>query len=234
MQLLRSENGADLDQWEVVVGDGLYHAPSEAPVNPSDIATISSGSASAVRANISNRRIMAHNITFKRIIDTSALTSYQEAGYQFRLPYTISTGNTDYNGQTVEGGLFIWDGQNTQLDYGLAFQWVINPWDPAFKTINYWAGTGWQPLTVLEPDTNYHTVGYKLDMVGKTAWLILDGTQYPQNIFSETPKTGWGIEVASRFQAETISIFPSSVGSVPGQEVSFKNWNWDWYQSGSV
>ncbi|MGB3463771.1 MAG: hypothetical protein WBA74_00800 [Cyclobacteriaceae bacterium] len=234
MQLIRSDIGTDLTGWEVVVGDGLYHAPGEQPVNETDLSTNNLGADSLLVANVSGRRIMAHNITFKRYIDTAAMNSYQEASYKFQLPYAISTANTNFNGQTVEGGLFIWDGLNTQLDYGLAFQWVINPWDPNYKAINIWIGTGWQYLTDLEPDVNFHSIGYKLDMNNQTAFLSIDGNEFSQNVFSSTPKTGWGSEVASRFQAETISIFPASSGSVPRQEVKFKDWKWEWFVANTI
>jgi hypothetical protein len=33
-------------------------------------------------------------------------------------------------GQTVEGGLFVWDVLQTKLDYGAAFHWIVNPRSP--------------------------------------------------------------------------------------------------------
>jgi len=228
MPITRSENGTNLSAWTVVLGDGNYNDPSEPPVSASDISTVNRTNHSILKANIHNRRIMAHNITYHKIVDPDAMTDTHLAEYKFKLPYTISTSNTDFNGQTVEGGLFVWDGANTELDYGLAFQWVINPWDPNYKDIRYWDGNTWQPLGSLVPDNNYHTIGFSLDIPSEEAYLTIDGVGFAINVFSETTKTGWSNIVEARFQAETISIFPPETGSIPKQKVNFKNWSWEW------
>ncbi|MEM6829009.1 MAG: hypothetical protein AAF551_00745 [Bacteroidota bacterium] len=230
MPVTRSESGVNLSTWEVVVGDGLYHASGEAPVNDGDIKTVHRTRKSVLKANILNRRIMAHNITFRRIFDAVAMTDRHVAKYRFKIPYIISTANIDRNGQTVEGGLFVWDGPATRLDYGLAFQWVTNPWDPAYKQLSYWDGNGWSDLGVsLEPDTRYHDVTYELDIPNAEAFLTIDGIRFNQNIFSQTPKApDWGTDVEARFQAETISLFPAETGPVPLQRINFKNWSWEW------
>ena len=140
-----------------------------------------------------------------------------------------SASNLDFNGQTVEGGLFVWDGFATQLDYGLAFQWVINPFDVDYKKIRYWDGSNWQSLGVnLDPDNKYHTIEFHLDISNYEAYLTIDNITYPQNVFSETPKIGFGATVDARFQAETISIFPPELGTIPSQKVNFKDWSWKW------
>ena len=228
MAIIRSESGANLNNWTLVVGDGLYHHPSEAPVQLSDIKTIDQTNHSVVKANVDARRIMAHNITYHKVVDNVALTCTHTASYKFKMPYTISTGNTDFNGQTVEGGLFVWDGATAELDFGLAFQWVINPWDPNYKAFRCWDGSGWVTLGSLNPDTAYHTVDFELDIQNQEAFISLDGFKFAQNVFSSTPKTGWSAMVEARFQAETISIFPAPTGTVPKQKVHFKDWTWDW------
>jgi hypothetical protein len=144
------------------------------------------------------------------------------------LPYIPSTSNTDFNGQTIEGGLFVWDGTNTKLDYGLAFQWVINPWDSDFKDIRIWKGSSWEKIGTLEPDTIFHSVKFNLDIPEKTAGFTLDENQYQRNIFSDTSKTGWGTEIAARLQAEIISIYPPLSGFTPSHKAYFKDWYWLW------
>ena len=228
MPILRSESGVNFDNWTVVIGDGNYTAPGEPPVNSNDISTVNKTNHSVLKANVLNRRIMVHNITYHKIVDDDAMTCLHTAKYKFKMPYTISTANTDFNGQTVEGGLFVWDGPDTELDYGLAFQWVINPWDANYKSFRYWDGSTWQALGTLEPDTQYHTVEFELDIPNEEAYLTLDGFTFLNNVFSATTKTGWSSIIEARFQAETISIFPPATGSVPLQKVNFKDWEWEW------
>lgn len=229
MPVIVSESGSNLNNWLTIVGDGNYNAPGEAPVSLSDMSRVDKTNRSILKANTHNRRIMAHNLTYHKIVDSSAMTSVHEAEYKFKLPYVISTANTDFNGQTVEGGLFVWDGPDTQLDYGLAFQWIINPWDSNYKAIMYWDGIAWQSLGTLEPDTSYHTIKFSLDIPNETAYLTVDGVGFTQNIFSSTTKTGWSSIIEARFQAETISIYPPATGPVPKQKVNFKDWQWEWF-----
>lgn len=228
MSIIKSLSGANLSNWITVVGDGNYNPPGVAPVNALDISCDNTPDSSFVKSNILKRQIMAHNITYYKDVDVAALTCVHHAKYTFQLPYVVSTGNTDYNGQTVEGGLFVWDGPDTQLDYGLAFQWVINPWDPNFKSLRFWNGTSWDYLDVLEPDTNTHVVEFVLDIINQTATLSIDGTTYTQNVFSSTTKVGWGSSVDARLQAEVISIFPGPSGPYLEQKVLFKDWEWEW------
>src|SRR3990172_6962638 len=56
--LERDYQGSDLEGWEVVVGDGIYNAPGEAPVNADDIESENYGGYSEIRANIQTRRVM--------------------------------------------------------------------------------------------------------------------------------------------------------------------------------
>jgi len=228
MSIIKSENGINLSNWTTILGDGNYAAPGAPPVNNNDVSIKNKIDSSVLKANILNRRIMAHNLTYHKITDPDAMTSLHEAEYQFKLPYVISTTNSDFNGQTIEGGLFVWDGPETKLDYGIAFQWVINPWDPNYKSVRYWDGSNWQILGSLEPDTDYHTISFSLDITNETAYITLDDFTYTKNIFSVTPKIGWGNTVDARFQAETISIYPPTTGTIPSQKVNFKNWSWEW------
>ena len=229
MPITRFESGTNLNNWIVSFGDGNYVAPGETPVSITDIKTVNRTKKSTLKANVLNRRIMAHNITYHKIVDSTAMTDTHVASYKMKIPYVISTSNVDFNGQTVEGGLFVWDGLATQLDYGLAFQWVINPFDVDYKKIRYWDGSNWQSLGVnLDPDNKYHTIEFHLDIPNSEAYLTIDNITYPQNVFSETPKIGFGTTVDARFQAETISIFPPELGTIPSQKVNFKDWSWKW------
>ncbi|WP_075602100.1 hypothetical protein [Saccharicrinis aurantiacus] len=229
MTVTRFEKGTNLENWIVNVGDGNYSLPPEPEVDINDMCTVDNQSESVLKANVLNRRVMAHNITFKRIVDPAGLTDNHFAKYKFKLPYSISTANTDYNGQTVEGGLFVWDGPDTELDYGLAFQWVINPWDPRYKALLYWNGEGWDEMGVnLEPSDEYCEVEFTLNIPNREAYIKIDNEPFNQNVFSETPKVGWGNTVDARLQTEIISIYPSATGTVPTHEVAFKDWEWEW------
>ncbi len=229
MSIIRNESGSNLSIWTTVLGDGNYHNPSVPPVTIDDIKRVDETAFSILEANIHNRRIMAHNISFNRITDPQALTCVHKAKYNFKLPYLPSTGQINFNGQTIEGGLFVWDGVTAQLDYGLAFQWIINPWDPNYKKLFFWNGSSWTSFnTNLEPDTQFHEIEFTLDIPNANATIKLDGVPFVQNVFSITPKTGWGTTVDARFQAETISIFPPETGPIPMQKVDFKDWEWNW------
>src|SRR6185503_13029848 len=80
-------NGKDLEGWTVDLGDALYARLGEAPVDLTDIETAHLRKYSELSANIKRRIIMAHNVTFKRIIDENVLRYSHECAYQFRLPY---------------------------------------------------------------------------------------------------------------------------------------------------
>jgi hypothetical protein len=230
----RDYQGADFTGWEVVVGDGLYTVPGEPSVTPDDIETIHYGSYSELRANIQVRDIMAHNITFKRVIDETAFDFVHTCQYMFRLPYLPATGNSDLNPQTVEGGLFIWDGGDTRLDYGLAFQWMLNPWggsDFEFGDLRCWTDRNdgsWERVGYLEPDTAWHTINLVFDFRRETTALLIDGSHFPCQ-FTATPKAAsWGTETAARLQAEIISIYPEGVGDGRLHKTHFKDWTWTW------
>jgi hypothetical protein len=225
---LIDESGSNLQNWEIALGDGIYNTAGEVPVTINDIITNNYNGYSELKANTANRRIQAHNITFKRIIDVNALNCRHEAGFSFKLPYLPSTINSEFNGQTLEGGLFVWDGANAKKDFGLAFQWIINPWNTDFKDVKIWSGTGWDKIGTLTPDTLYHSVKFNLDIKNQIASFTIDDFQYKKNCFSETTKTGWGSEIAARLQTEIISIYPSITGFTPSHKAYFKDWYWKW------
>ena len=226
--------GSDFSGWETVLGDGIYAAPGEGPLDESDVETIHYGNHSELRANVQPRNIMAHNITYKRIIDENAFEYIYTGGYQFRLPYMPATDNQELNGQTLEGGMFVWDGGDTRLDYGLAFQWMLNPFgdnDFNIGDLRCWTdidGEKWQTVGHLPPDTNWHTVLMVLDVRRQTTALTIDGDHFPCR-FTATPKPAtWGTETAPGLQAEIISMYPGEQGFGTLHKAEFRDWFWKW------
>jgi len=236
-------SGTNLKGWKWELGDALCpplippeppappRCPGEAPVDITDIKTVHRDYYSELRANIKRRVIMAHNVTYRRIISEKMLLYSHVCVYQFRLPYLPRPVVTDlWNAQTLEGGLFVWDGANTRLDYGTAFQWDINPWRSEFGDIRTWTANGgpgqWVKVGHLKPDTRWHGVKMVVNMPLQTAALLVDGIQYPAE-FSKTSKPdSWGPEVAARLQAEIISIDPEPSGQRAAHKARFRNWKW--------
>ena len=79
--------GTDLAEWAVAVGDGVWAAAGEAPVAAGDIATVHLGDCSELRANVSGRRVEAHNITHQSVVDARATHYVHTVEYDFRIPY---------------------------------------------------------------------------------------------------------------------------------------------------
>ncbi|MFI7597531.1 hypothetical protein [Actinoplanes sp. NPDC049681] len=224
-----TESGTDLTGWTTVVGDGVYAAAGQAPVSSADIAVENDGADSRLRANVLNRGVMAHVISFKRVTDESMMKTVHRAGFSFQLPYVPSTAGGSRNAQTVEGGLFVWDGVDTRVDHGTAFQWVLNPWQPNFGQILVWTsadGGSWAPGGYLEPDTAWHDVSFMVDPVKQKVQLIIDGVNLKAP-YSQTPKDGWGTDVSARLQVEAISVFPGANATwAPQHEVLVRDWRW--------
>lgn len=223
--------GADLTDWNTVVGDGLYVAPGQAPISENDIETVNYGTHSELHANVLKRGIMAHNIAFSRVIDDQAFNYTHLCEYQFRLPYLPQTNNWDLNAQTLEASIFIWDGGDTRLDYGMAFQWILNPWMSSFGDIWCWTGTNggqWAPSGYLAPDTEWHTVSMVYDHQLQATSLLIDGNAFAC-AYSAIPKAAsWGTETAARLSAEIISIYPGEQSTGPMHTAEFRNWSWTW------
>jgi len=224
-------SGRDFEGWTVELGDGLYFRPEEElPVDITDIETGHLGKYSELRANIKRRIIMAHNVTYKRITDENVMHLSHKCAYQFRLPYLPRPVVTDeWNAQTLEGGFFVWDGANTRLDYGTAFQWDLNPWGD-FGVVRIWTADGgagqWVTAGQLTPDTNWHRVKMVVDVSAETATLEIDDTHYSADLSKTSKPDSWGTEVAARLQAEIISIYPESSGIRATHKSQFRNWKW--------
>ncbi|MGB9872861.1 MAG: hypothetical protein ACPLYD_14545, partial [Anaerolineae bacterium] len=232
----RLYQGTNFAGWEIVVGDGIYVAPGEPPVNLNDIQTVHYSVHSELRANVQHRRIMAHNITFKRIIDDFAFQYVHTCGFKFRLPYVPSTDNFELNAQTLEGGLFVWDGRGTRLDYGLGFQWLLNPWMSNFGEIRAWRdidGGQWESVGYLKPDTLWHEIRFTVDFRKETTSVKIDDVRYPSCFTAISRPDYWGPEVAARLQAEIVSVYPEPSGIRAVHKAEFKDWTWAWEFSGS-
>jgi len=227
----REYQGTNFTGWDIVVGDGIYAAPGEPPVSLNDIQTIHYSTYSELRANVQRRRIMAHNITFKRIIDEFAFQYVHLCRLKFRLPYIPSTDNFDLNAQTLEGGLFVWDGRSTRLDYGLGFQWLLNPWMSNFGEVRSWRDTNggeWESVGYLQPDTEWHELRIVVDFYRETNSLQIDSIRYPRCFTATSKPEAWGTEIAARFQAEIISVYPEPLGIRAIHKAEFRDWIWTW------
>jgi hypothetical protein len=222
----RAYQGVNLSAWEVVVGDAT--SPCKPQVGINNIETIHFTDYSEVRANTrAQKDMMAHNITFKRFFDDHVLDFVHVCEYKFRLPYQPATGNTDFNGQTVEGHIGLWDGQTSKRLRSVAYQWIVNPhW--IIGTIQCWTPRGWQPVGTVPIDTQWHTIRMVIDPLRETTSLQIDTNYFP-SCFVEEPKLNFGSDVSAVFAAEAVSIDPGAQcnGGMP-HKVQFKDWTWTW------
>ena len=230
----RKYKGNNLAGWEVAVGDAIYARTGEDPVSLADLETVHEDDYSELRANIQNRIIMAHNITFKRIINPRARKFIHTCTYDFRVPYLpVPDISASLNAQTLEGGFFVWDGADTRLDYGLAFQWSLNPWNE-FGFIRTWTdrdGGKWVNAGELAPDTEWHQVKMVVDFRRETTALLIDDKHYLTYLTRIPKPADWGAEVAARLQAEIVSVDPEPSGMRAMHKAQFRNWTWVWEQS---
>ncbi|WP_129674194.1 hypothetical protein [Candidatus Chloroploca sp. Khr17] len=231
--------GTNLSGWEVALGDALYVRPGECPVTLRDIETVHEPVHSELRANLQRRIILAHNITFKQIINNEALQFVHTCAFKFRLPYLPNTDvNADLNAQTLEGGIFVWDGSQTRLDYGMAFQWGLNPWIGgesvgAFGVMSSWINTHgdngtWRNVGRLTPDTQWHEVKMVVDYPRQTTALLFDSQPYLTQFTSIPKPNTWGTEIAARLQVEIISIYPEPTALRAMHKAQIKDWSWTW------
>jgi hypothetical protein len=226
-------HGTNLEGWELALGDARFEAPSEPTISLHDISTIHRRPNSILQANVQRRRIMAHNITFKRFFAANAMGFIHKCHLQFRLPYIPSTSNGNSNSETRNAetfdiGVFVWDGANTKIDYGMAFSWLLNPWTPNFGNVRQWNGTGWTDGDYLAVDTRWHTAQLTVNFQQEITELIIDGHQFLSQ-FTHTIKPDFegDTRTAARLQTEAISLFPGSNNGAL-HEMEVKNWNWRW------
>ncbi len=69
-------SGKTFDNWIHVIGDGLFHYPSESAPNLQDIQLTNGAQSSTLWANILHRHIMIHIIAYLLLVDPLTLTRY--------------------------------------------------------------------------------------------------------------------------------------------------------------
>jgi hypothetical protein len=229
--------GSDLTGWETALGDGLYAAPGQPWVTPADIATIHLGSHSELRANTQYRGVMAHNITYQRQASGDAFTYAHLCEFEFRLPYIPTVGNWVNNAQTFETSFFVWDGSGSRIDYGMAWQWILNPWMSNFGEVRAWMSSAtatvpengaWHSVGQLGIDTNWHRAKLIVDYGAQATALLIDDTHYLCTFSATSRPSTWSIETAARFGVEIISVYPGNNSSAPLHQAEIRNWQWRW------
>jgi len=227
--IYREFSGVNMAGWRVSLGDGNYAAPGQDPVSLQDIETRHDEGLSEVRANIRQREIMAHNITYRRERDEHALDYTHLFRCEFRLPYLPSVSNIEENAQTLEAGLFVWDGLTTMLDCGMAFQWGLNPYErfgEVRSSIEGVSAAAWEPVGYLEPDMEWHTFTMMVNYPNQTTLLQIDDITYT-SYFVGFPKR-WPAAISAGIQVEAISIYPRGVVHGALHRVEYRNWLWQW------
>lgn len=224
-----SLGGADLTGWRVVVGDGVWSASGERSVSDADVETRHRGTYSELFANVQSRGVMAHNITYLAMPDVDELKMTHRASIDFRLPVEPSTQGS-FKAQTLEIGLFVWDGIDTRLDHGLAMQWVLNPWVPEYGALRVWRNTArgprWERVGFLEPDIAWHTVSIRYRPKSGLVQLRLDQRQVDVSPTLTPKPDSWGSTIGARFQVEAVSLWPGERSSAPVHRAQFRNWSW--------
>ncbi|MEV8510416.1 hypothetical protein AB0368_37070 [Actinoplanes sp. NPDC051475] len=222
-------SGADLTGWQTVLGGSTFAATGQAAVTGADVAVENRSDYSSLRSNVARRGVMADALSYKRVSGDKMMNTIHRAVYSFQLPSVPSMAGGALNAQTVEGGLFVWDGAVTRLDNGIAFQWVLNPWLPNFGQLRVWSdanGGAWIPAGYLKPDTAWHSVRFAVDPLHQASELTIDGTSLAAP-YTKSPKASWGTDVSARLQVEAISLWPGSAAtSAPTHEVLVKDWSW--------
>ena len=200
-----------------------------------DIASVHTGNETELQANITNRGVMAHNITYRGEESAEMLTHVHGCSWEFQMPYLPSSSGWPNNAQTLEGGFFVWDGAGARVDYGIAFQWIQNPWLSSFGNIRTWTDTSggqWTTAGYLAPDTNWHLAEFIVDVPNQSCSLRIDDVAIP-TAFTLTPKPAhWGTDITARLGVEIISLWPGSNPTPPSHRAKFRNWSW--LQSPSV
>lgn len=223
-------SGTDMTGWRTVLGDGVWTGPGQASPTIADLRTTHLGTHSMLEANIHERGVMAHNIAFNRFTIDDGMTVQHRASTDFRIPVVPSDADWTYNSQTLEIGMFVWDGPNTRADYGLAIQWVLNPWIEEFGQIRAWTmtddGPAWAAVDYLEPDTEWHTFDciYRPNEKARVRLDDKNRVSVDQTMTSKDPD--WGTTIDARFQVEIVSVWPGNNPSVPSHSAEFRNWKW--------
>jgi hypothetical protein len=230
-RVLRDSGAASFAGGVTVLGDGLAVVPPDPPVTNQDIQTLHTSSQTVLTANSFARAVQAHNITYIPVTDTQAMQSAHVASYEFRLPQLPTAPGATLRPETVEGGLFIWDGANTRLDHGAAFQWRVNPASPDYGKLYTWRADGvnrfWVEIGRIEPDTNWHSLRLEIDPRVRRAAIAVDGI-VDSLAYAQEAKPGFGDDTTARLQIETINALPSPGVAGWRGDAEFRNWRWQW------
>lgn len=223
--------GSDLAGWNTVLGDGVGSPREGHRARRSDVDRIDHGTHSELVGNANRRPVMAHAIAFTRLWNMPSFANKHHGTAHFRIPVVPTMQNWDrFAIQTVEVGVFVWDGPSTRLDYGVAMQWVLNPWIPEFGDLRAWTqnenGPEWVTVGHLEPDTEWHEVDMSYRPDGHGTELRVDGTDYEVEETFTVKHDHWGRTIDGRFQLEVVSCWPGEHDEIAPARAEFRDWSW--------
>ena len=144
-----------------------------------------------------------HSIIYLKKTSPRITEGIHTASFYFQIP-SFTTGIT------VEGGLFIWMG-NIRLDYGTAFQLIVDKDNSDYEKIFYWSGNKWIDSHKKVHLTNdfFYKITFTLNITNLDASIDFDGNGESftlSDVFSETEKDdSWTMDTVARLQAECIS-----------------------------
>ena len=219
--------GADLADWNTVVGDGLYTAPGEGPVTLADIAGLSiTGPTANCKPTFTGAGSWRTTSRTGGSPKTAACSSSTRSSAASGCP--TCRRRAEHGPERADpGGRAVCLGRQerpSRLRAGL--QWSLNPWD-RFGEWRCWTDVGggrWQAVGALTPDTAWHRLRLVLDCPRQTTALLIDGLHYPC-CFTGTPKPAdWGPEIAAGVQVEIISVYPGPDGNGATHKADFKDW----------
>ncbi len=166
------------------------------------------------------RTHIIHNITYLEKIGGDYAQGQHTASYFFQIP-SFSTGIT------AEGGLFVWIGDDAiRLDYGTAFQLIVDSEHANFGRIYYWGGDGWIDSgeeIALDNEFFYKVTFFVAveDSLASITFETEEDTFLFDDIFSKTEKDeSWAADTIARLQAECIS--KDSMKHI----INFKDFSW--------
>jgi hypothetical protein len=210
------------NKWITVPGDGCDPRPKDyMDLYANNVELDNSNSSySQLIANAENKNYTIHNITFLKKTSLKIKEGIHTASYFFQIP-SFNTGTT------VEGGLFIWVGNtNERLDYGTAFQLIVDETHNNFKKFYYWHKEKWVYYETIDQLQNdyFYQVTFIVNIEDRDASIVFKGKDKSftiEDIFSETTKDEtWTENTVARFQAECISKYGTK------HIVNFNNYKW--------
>jgi len=167
-----------------------------------------------------------HNITYLEKTGSNYALGEHTASYYFQIP-SFSTGIT------AEGGLFVWVGDAAvRLDYGTAFQLIVDNEHVNFGKIYYWGGDAWiySGEEIALNNEFFYKVTFFVAVEDSSASITFEAEEDTfqfDDIFSKTEKDeSWSSETIARLQAECIS--KDGMKHI----VNFKDFSWD-HEEGS-